>query len=88
MRTSVKDLIAAIGIFNDSWNDRCTPFVWTKTAEQIIPAPLEVKTLQKRDTSDKCRHFFRDDVHSPVRRRSASRSSGSARVWASARIRS
>ena len=35
--TSVKDLIAAIEIFIDGWNERCGPFVWTKTADQIIP---------------------------------------------------
>jgi transposase len=34
--TSVKDLIAAIGIFIDGWNDRCRPFVWTKTADQLL----------------------------------------------------
>jgi DDE superfamily endonuclease len=35
--TSVKDLIAAIEIFIEAWNERCEPFVWTKTADQIIP---------------------------------------------------
>jgi transposase len=35
--TSVKDLIAAIEIFIDGWNERCEPFIWTKTADQIIP---------------------------------------------------
>jgi transposase len=35
--TSVKDLIAAIEVFIDAWNERCEPFVWTKTADQIIP---------------------------------------------------
>jgi transposase len=35
--TSVADLIAAIGNFIDGWNDRCEPFVWTKTADQILP---------------------------------------------------
>jgi transposase len=35
--TSVKDLIGAIENFIDGWNERCQPFVWTKTAEQIIP---------------------------------------------------
>jgi len=35
--TSVKDLIAAIEIFIAAWNERCGPFVWTKTADQIIP---------------------------------------------------
>ena len=48
--TSVKDLIAAIGIFIDGWNERCQPFVWTKTAEQIIP-----RTTRGKDTS-KARH--------------------------------
>jgi transposase len=35
--TSVPDLIAAIEAFIDGWNDRCAPFTWTKTADQIIP---------------------------------------------------
>ena len=34
--TSVKDLIAAIEAFIDAWNDRCQPFVWTKTADEIL----------------------------------------------------
>src|SRR3954452_4165880 len=34
--TSVKDLIGAIETFIDAWNDRCQPFVWTKTADQIL----------------------------------------------------
>ena len=34
---SVGDLIDAIRAFIDGWNDRCQPFVWTKTADQIIP---------------------------------------------------
>jgi hypothetical protein len=29
--------IGAIESFIDAWNDRCEPFVWSKTAEQIIP---------------------------------------------------
>jgi transposase len=35
--TSVKDLIGAIGTFIDGWNERCEPFTWTKTTDQIIP---------------------------------------------------
>src|SRR6516225_10255696 len=35
--TSVKDLIAAIENFIDGWNDRCHPFTWTKTADEILP---------------------------------------------------
>jgi transposase len=35
--TSVKDLIAAIETFIDGWNERCQPFVWTKTPDQLIP---------------------------------------------------
>ncbi len=34
--TSVHDLIAAIEIFIDGWNERCQPFTWTKTPEQIL----------------------------------------------------
>ena len=48
--TSVKDLIAAIEAFIDGWNDRCQPFVWTKTAEEIIP-----HAIRGNDTS-KARH--------------------------------
>ena len=34
--TSVKDLITAIQRFIDGWNERCHPFVWTKTAEDLL----------------------------------------------------
>jgi transposase len=34
---SVKQLIAAIRAFIDGYNQRCRPFVWTKTADQILP---------------------------------------------------
>jgi transposase len=34
--TSVKDLIAAIQTYIDGWNERCRPFTWTKTADQIL----------------------------------------------------
>ena len=35
--TSVPDLITAIRTFIDGWNDRCRPFTWTKTTDQILP---------------------------------------------------
>ena len=35
--TSVKDLIAAIETYIDGWNDRCQPFTWTKTPDELIP---------------------------------------------------
>lgn len=34
---SVQELVATITGFIDGWNDRCHPFTWTKTAEQILP---------------------------------------------------
>jgi len=34
--TSVADLIAAIEAFIDGWNERCHPFSWTKTADEIL----------------------------------------------------
>jgi transposase len=35
--TSVRDLTDAIRAFIDGWNERCQPFIWTKTADQILP---------------------------------------------------
>jgi len=34
--TSVADLVGAIRRFIDAWNQQCQPFVWSKTAEQIL----------------------------------------------------
>jgi transposase len=34
---NVKELVAAISGFIDGWNQRCHPFIWTKTAEEILP---------------------------------------------------
>ncbi|AWT55038.1 IS630-like element ISMsm5 family transposase [Mycolicibacterium smegmatis] len=34
---SVKELIAAISAFIEGWNQRAHPFVWTKTADEILP---------------------------------------------------
>jgi transposase len=42
--TSVKDLINAIEIFIDAWNERCEPFVWTKPADDIIKKAVKGKT--------------------------------------------
>ena len=33
---SVRDLVAKIRAFITGWNDRCHPFIWTKTADQIL----------------------------------------------------
>lgn len=34
---SVKQLVDAITKFITGWNDRCHPFAWTKTADEILP---------------------------------------------------
>ena len=34
---NVKQLVTAIRAFIDAYNDRCKPFVWTKTADEILP---------------------------------------------------
>ncbi|MFC5176203.1 IS630 family transposase [Nocardioides taihuensis] len=34
---SVKQLVGAIRTFIDGWNERCHPFIWTKTADEILP---------------------------------------------------
>jgi hypothetical protein len=33
---SVLDLMIKIRAFINGWNDRCQPFGWTKTADQIL----------------------------------------------------
>ncbi len=35
--TSVRDLITKIQAFIDSWNERCHPFTWTKTPDELLP---------------------------------------------------
>jgi transposase len=42
--TSVKDLITAIETYIDGWNERCTPFVWTKAADDVIKKATRGKT--------------------------------------------
>jgi len=37
LRANVKELVTAIRAFIDRWNDRCHPFTWTKTADEILP---------------------------------------------------
>ena len=34
---NVKELVDAISAFIDGWNERCHPFAWTKTADEILP---------------------------------------------------
>ncbi len=41
---SVRELNAKIRAFIDGWNDRCHPFVWTKTAEEILKRADPKKT--------------------------------------------
>ena len=43
----VPELIAAIEHFIDGYNEHAQPFVWTKTAEQILS-----KAIKKQDTSE------------------------------------
>jgi transposase-like protein len=42
---NVTELIATIRAFIDGWNDRCHPFTWTKTADEILP-----HAIRKRDS--------------------------------------
>jgi transposase-like protein len=42
---NVTELIATIHAFIDGWNDRCHPFTWTKTADEILP-----HAIRKRDS--------------------------------------
>jgi len=46
--TSVKDLIAAITRFLDGWNQRCEPFTWTKTPDEILAEATRRGTAEAR----------------------------------------
>ncbi len=46
--TSVKDLKAAIGAFIDGWNERCHPFIWTKTPDEILAKANRKNTSNTR----------------------------------------
>jgi hypothetical protein len=49
--TSFKDLIAAIQTYIDAWNERCQPFTWTKTADEILIKQQAAKDHHSPDTS-------------------------------------
>ena len=49
---SVKQLTAAIERYIDAWNERCKPFIWTKTADEII----ENATPNNRKTTSVTQH--------------------------------
>ena len=38
------ELVAASGRFINGWHDRCQPFVWTKTADQLLCHSRRQKT--------------------------------------------
>ena len=46
--TSVPDLIGAIRAFIDAYNQRCRPFNWTKTADQILTTADRQKNSDTR----------------------------------------
>ncbi len=49
--TSVRDLMIKIRAFINGWNDRCQPFIWTKTADQILTKVNRQTTSVMRPTS-------------------------------------
>ena len=46
--TSVKELTTAISRFIDGWNERCHPFTWTKTPDEILPHARRQRTSETR----------------------------------------
>jgi transposase len=48
---SVSELVEAIGRFCDGWNQRCQPFRWTKTADQILTATRRPPTQTQGATT-------------------------------------
>ena len=51
--SSVKELIGAIERCSDGWNERCHPFVWTKTADELLDHCRPSQGHRLRDTSSK-----------------------------------
>jgi transposase len=49
---TVADLIAAIERFIDAWNDRCTPFTWTKDPDTVIAKATDPRHRKTQQTSD------------------------------------
>jgi DNA-binding CsgD family transcriptional regulator len=45
---SVAELTEAIERFIDGWNERCEPFIWTKTADEIIAKAVRPTTSNSR----------------------------------------
>ena len=45
---TVNELIATIRAFIDGYNDRCQPFVWTKTADELLPRTIRQRTSDAR----------------------------------------
>jgi transposase len=45
---NVKQLTTAIRAFIDGYNDRCQPFIWTKTADQILDRTTRKPTSETR----------------------------------------
>lgn len=45
---SVKQLVTAIHAFIEGWNDRCQPFTWTKTADEILPHAIRQRDSDAR----------------------------------------
>jgi transposase len=49
---TVADLISAIERFIDAWNDRCTPFTWTKDPDTVIAKATDPRRRKTQTTSD------------------------------------
>src|SRR4051812_34980560 len=49
---TVADLIAAIERFIAAWNDRCTPFTWTKDPDTVIAKATHPRNRKTEQTSD------------------------------------
>ena len=45
---NVKELMTAIRAFIDGWNQRCHPFTWTKTPDEILPHATRQRTSDAR----------------------------------------
>ena len=49
--TPLKDVITAIEVFIDGWNQRCQPFTWGRTGNEIIGKTNRKRTAATRQKS-------------------------------------
>jgi hypothetical protein len=54
--------MTAIGRFIDAWNNRCTPFTWTKDPATVIAKATHSRNRKEQQTSDTASEMLREAI--------------------------